>query len=339
MSNLNQGTDVPSDDALEQLLKEASPRPVPPRQDEAAVRNAVKAEWRDVTGTRRVRRNVFQYALAATVLLGVFALFSMFRVPVVEDVEVASIEKSFGAIYLLGEEAELRETAALSVVLSGQTIVTGNDAGLALAWGKGGSLRVDENSRVAFSSDSGILLESGRVYFDSQPSPLVADTMSGGGPAFTVVTEHGDVIHTGTQFMTQTSSSSLIVSVREGQVEIDGTFQRHTATPGEQVTLTGRQQPTVLSIGRSGQNWDWVTRTSPPADVDGKTIRVFLEWACRELGLELVFEGGAESVANRDLLIGTVDIAPADALRIRLASAALNFRIEEGVLTVSDTTP
>jgi len=337
MTTFNEGTDVRSDDALEQLLKKASPRPVPSQQDEAAVRSAVKAEWRSVTGKRRVRRNVFQYALAATVLLGVFALFSMFRVPVVEVVEVALIEKSFGAIYLLGEEAELRETAELSSVYSGQTIVTGNDAGLALTWGKGGSLRVDENSRVAFTSDSDILLESGRIYFDSQPSPLVAGITTGGSPEFTVVTEHGEVRHTGTQFMTRAGSNELVVSVREGQVAIDGLYYEHTAAPGEQVTMTGRQRPTVLSIGRSGQGWDWVARTSPPVDVDGRTIRVFLEWACRELGLELRYEGGAEPVANRELLIGTVDIEPADALRLRLASAALDYRIEEGVLYVSDT--
>ncbi len=336
MTDFNKGTDVRSDDALEQLLKKASPRPVPSRQDEAAVRSAVKAEWRSVTGKRRVRRNVFQFAMAATVLLGVFAVFSMFRVPVTDAVEVASIEKSFGAIYLLGDEAELRETGELSSVFSGQTIVTGNDAGLALAWGKGGSLRVDRNSRVAFTSDNDIFLESGRIYFDSQPSPLVAGISTGGSPEFTVVTEHGEVIHTGTQFMTRTDSDALIVSVREGQVQIDGTFQRHTATPGEQVTFSGRQRPIVLSIGRSSQSWDWVPRTSPPIDVDGKTVSVFLNWACRELGLGLRYEGSAETEAERGLLVGTVDIEPADALRIRLASAALEYRIEEGVLIVSD---
>lgn len=336
MTTFSEGTDVRSDDALEELLKKASPRPVPSQQDEAAVRSAVKAEWRSVTGKRRVRRNVFQYALAATVLLGVFALFSMFRVPDIEAVEVASIEKSFGAIYMLGEEAELRETGELSSVLSGQTIVTGDDAGLALAWGKGGSLRVDENSRVAFTGDSGIFLGSGRVYFDSQPSSMVAGITSGGSPEFTVVTEHGAVMHTGTQFMTRAGSEELVVSVREGQVAIDGLYYEHAAASGEQVTFSGRQRPTVLSIGRSGQNWDWVARTSPPVDMDGKTIRVFLDWACRELGLELKFEGGAEPVADRESLKGTVDIEPADALRIRLASAALDYRIEEGVLYVSD---
>ena len=336
MTTFDEGTDVRSDDALEQLLKKASPRPVPSQQDEAAVRSAVKAEWRSVTGKRRVRRNVFQYALAATVLLGVFALFSMFRVPVVDTVEVASIEKSFGAIYMLGEAAELRETGELSSVLSGQTIVTGNDAGLAFAWGRGGSLRVDENSRVTFTSDSQVYLESGRVYFDSQPSPLIAGISAGGSPAFTVLTEHGEVMHTGTQFMTQTDSSELVVSVREGQVAIDGLYYEHPAASGEQVTFSGRQRPTVLSIARSGQGWDWVARTSPPVDVDGKTIQLFLDWACRELGLELVIEGQAAQAALDEVLRGTIDMEPSAALRMRLDTMGFDHSIEKGVLTVSD---
>lgn len=336
MTEFNRSTDIRSDDALEELLKKASPRPMPSAQDEALVRRAVKSEWQSLTGRRRVRQRVFHYALAATVVLGIFAAFNVFRSPGIEAVQVASIEKSFGAIYLLGESAELRETPELSDVLSGQTMITGNEAGLALAWGNGGSLRVDEESRVTFTDQDSIYLESGRVYFDSTPSPLMAGISAGGVAEFTVLTDYGVVAHTGTQFMAETDSDALVVSVREGQVAIDGVYHRHTASPGEQVTISGRQRPTVLSIGRSGQSWDWVARTSPPVDVDGKTIRLFLDWACRELGLELEIEGQAARDALDELLIGTIDMEPSKALRLRLATAGLDYDIEEGVLIVGD---
>ncbi len=340
MSNSDQITSNAPEDALERLLKQASPRPMPPPSDVAAVRQAVRAEWREVSGARQSRRRVLSFAMAATVLVAVFSLFNVFRMPPVEVVQVASIARSFGSVYLLGESAELRETRALSNVLSGQTIVTGSDSGIAFAWGGGGSLRMDGNTRVRFVDSESVYLDSGRIYFDSMPSLLVAGVTAGDNAAFVVRTEHGDVAHIGTQFMIgvdDAAGGTLTVSVREGQVAVDGSYHSRLASAGEQLTLAGRQRPDVLSISRNGDSWDWVTRTSPVADVDGRALHEFLLWACREMGLELQYEGQAERVAREEAILkGSIDTTPAEALRLRLASAALSWRIEEGVIYVSD---
>jgi hypothetical protein len=337
MSDLNLGTSVPSDDVLEELLKHAAPRPTPSASDEAVVRDAVRAEWQVVSGRRQSRRRVLTYAIAATVLIGVFSVFNVFRAPVADVVQVAAIEKSFGPIYLLGEKSELRETQELANVLSGQTIVTGNQAGMALAWGKGGSMRMDESTRVEFIDDETVYLKYGRIYFDSEPSPLTAGIAAGDTGGFVIHTEHGKVAHVGTQFMTGVDAATLTVSVREGQVAVHGEYHRHIASSGERVTLSGRQRPSVLSISRSGESWGWVSLTSPAADVDGKTVHEFLLWACREMGLELQFEGRAEQIAQGAILRGSIATAPAEALRQRLATAALEWRIDEGVIYVSDS--
>jgi len=335
MSDFDRRASVPTDDALEQLLKHAAPRPTPSQSDEAAVRQAVRSEWRHVTGRYRSRRRVLQYAIAATVLIGVFSVFSVFRLPAVEAVQVATIEKSFGSIYLLGEESELRETRDLSTVLSGQTIVTGNKTGIALAWDGGGSLRVDENSRVKFRSENAVYVQLGRIYFDSEPAALVAGTSAGGIDGFVVLTDYGEIAHLGTQFMTDVNSGELTVSVREGQVAVDGQYHSHVATSGQQVRFSGRQKPAVLSISRFGNSWDWVSRTSPATNVDGKTLHEYLLWACRELGLELEYEGEAEHVARLAKLKGAINSEPAEAMKHRMATAALESRIDEGVIYVS----
>ena len=108
-------------DHLEDLLRHASPRPVPSPADEAAARTAV----------RRRRRRVLQYALAASVVLAAFAAFNSFRIQLAPPVPVGTIAKHFGAVYLLGESSELQRTGDLATVLVGQTIVTDADAGLA----------------------------------------------------------------------------------------------------------------------------------------------------------------------------------------------------------------
>ena len=148
MKDLRDSTGIEEHDVIERLLKEASPRPVPSAADETAVRAAVRSEWNHVTGKQRQRKRVIAYAMAATVLIGVFSVFNAFRGPQVETVEVAVIQKSFGSIYLVGEASELAETPDLVDVKSGQTVFTGDDAGIALAWNTGGSLRIDDNTRV-----------------------------------------------------------------------------------------------------------------------------------------------------------------------------------------------
>lgn len=336
MSDFEHSTGVTSDEALEQLLRHATPRPMPSPSDEAIVRQAVRAEWQDVSSRHQSRRRVLSFAIAASVLIGVFAVFNLFRLPVVEAVQVASIERSFGSIYLLGESSELRETQDLASVLSGQTIVTGSHAGIGLAWVNGGSMRMDKNTRVEFVNDETVYLNSGRIYFDSSPPALVAGISAGDAAEFVVRTDLGEVAHIGTQFMTGVDAGTLTVSVREGQVAVEGEYHSQVASSGEQLTLSGRQRPAVLSISRSGESWEWVSRTSPPANVDGKTLHEFLLWACRELGLEIQWEGQAEQVARDAILRGRIDTEPAEALRQRLATAALEWHIDEGVIYVGE---
>jgi len=330
MSNIEQ-------DSLEELLKQATPRPVPSPDDEAMTRAAVREEWRQVTAGRRSRRRIMQYAVAATVVLGVFGVLNILRTPPVESMPVASIEKSIGSVFVLGDEAELLEVNDAMQVHSGQTIVTRDGAGLALAWGNGGSLRVGANSRIEFTDETSAFLISGRAYFDSLAEAVVAGTDAGETQAFTLRTEFGDVHHVGTQYMGEVDDDALVVSVREGKVFVDGKFHEQTISSGEQVSMAGRQQPSVLSISRSGDRWEWVNRTMPSRDVDGQTVYEFVSWVSRELGLEFQFDEQAEVVAKEEArLKGKIDTGPAEALRLGLASAALDWHIEEGVIYITE---
>ncbi len=325
------------DNSLEQLLSNASPRPVPSSTDAAKAREAVHAEWRAVSGKHRSRKRLVRYAMAATILIGVFSLFNVFRVPSVEMVRVASIQKSFGSIYVLGEQSELMPANNLTAIYSGQTIITGNDAGMSLSWAKGASVRLDRDTKIEVSDDDTVYLWSGQIYFDSVPSGLIAGNSTGAVDSFRIETEHGVVSHVGTQFMTQVNSSGLTVSVREGQVHIAGQYYPYVATRGEQVVFSGRQRPLVLSIPEYGDMWGWVSHASPTIDVDGKSVHAFLMWVGRELGMNIEYANGVvEAVAREALLQGRVDTDPAEALRLRMLTAALDWRYVEGVIYVSN---
>ena len=320
----------------EELLRQASPRPVPSPADIAAARAAVRDEWQAVIGRRRTQRLVMRLALAASLVLAAFVGYSLVRAPMPTPIVVAEVVMDFGPVYLSGDDGQLR--AASGQVMAGQTLVTEADAGLALEWGAGGSLRVDEHTRLTLTGADRVQLVSGRVYFDSVSTPQQPAAGDGNAARLRLETTHGVVRHVGTQYMADVSRDALVVSVREGQVEIDGRFHQGRAREGQQVTLSGSQQPSILSIDRSGREWAWVARRTPAADVDGKTLHEFLVWACRETGLRLQFEGNAEAVARDTVLRGRIDAEPAEALRLRLATTALKWRIEEGVIHITDET-
>jgi len=323
------------DQSLEQLLSEASPRPVPHSADMSAARDAVRAEWQAVSGKHRSRRRMLRFAVAATVLIGVFSIFNQFRAPELNIIRVAAIQKSVGSIYVLGEQSELTLAGDLKAIHVGQTIVTGNDATIALAWGRGGSLRLDNNTQVEFRDDDSVYLKSGRIYFDSMPSELSAGISGGGIAFFEIETDFGLVSHVGTQFMTQVEAGELKVSVREGQVDVAGEFFDYRAESGEQVRFMGSQRPMVGNFPEYGPAWDWIGISSPSINLSGKSVYEFLEWAGRELGREIVFSTAAiEQEVKTVKLVGDINTAPADALRLRMATTDIEWRFEEGAIYV-----
>ena len=326
------------DQSLEQLLGEASPRPVPGASAAAAARDAVHAEWLQVSGRRRKQQKLMHYAVAATVLLGVFAALNSLRAPSIETVNVASIEKSFGSIFVLGEQSQLTLASDLAAVHKGQTIVTGDNAGIALAWGSGGSVRLDKNTELKFKDAETVYLKSGQIYFDSIPSDQLVGARGADVAKFEVETDFGLVSHAGTQFLTAVVGEELKVTVREGKVDVSGHFYDYRAMRGEQVVFEGSREPIVSNYPEFGSAWDWIGHTTPLVSVDGKSAHEFLHWAGRELGREVVFENAAvEEQARKAKLRGEIDMAPRDALGMRMATTGIAWKIFEEKIYVGDS--
>jgi ferric-dicitrate binding protein FerR (iron transport regulator) len=322
MKHGNYEQDLRSEQALEELLGKAQPRPLPPAQDEELIRQAVRAEWDQVTNRRVRTRRMTNFALAASVLLAVFASLYALRGPFDDNQlhQLASIEKQFGVITMLND---------------GQAVETGAGSGLTLAWNDGGSLRLDENTRVEFESEADIYLHSGRIYFDSMPSNVPTVIADPDKPKLTIRTDAGMVKHYGTQFITQTNGNELNVLVREGRVSVEGTHVNEIATVGQKLTVTRSGQTTVHDVDVTGGDWQWIEKTSPSFTLDNRPIIEFLTWVSRETGNSLKFESpAAETVAREKGLYGVADMEPSRALRIYMQTTALDWRIEDGVIII-----
>jgi ferric-dicitrate binding protein FerR (iron transport regulator) len=329
--------------ALEALLQRASPRPAPPAEDEQVIREAVLTEWQAMTRQRRLRRRLLQVAVAATVVLALGVSFNQMRTTGIAPVQVATISKSYGSIYVLGEQAKAQRlpdasvTAATSAIMAGQMIKTDHDSGIGLAWGNGGSLRIAAETIVEFVSATEVYLHTGRIYFDSTPSALTAGVaVVPGGAKFRIQTDHGTVTHFGTQYMTYTTSNVLEVSVREGEVGIHGRYHDERALAGQQLSIAGSSRATVLNIDRHGAAWGWVEDTAPAANTDGRSIDEFLRWVGRETGMRVAYPDAAtEQAARATVLKGNVNLKPSEALSFWLQGQDLQWITESGTIKVS----
>jgi ferric-dicitrate binding protein FerR (iron transport regulator) len=256
--------------------------------------------------------------------------------------QVASIEKEFGIIKVLsGGEASSDDNEILEIG-SGQAVETGEESGLTLAWNDGGSLRLDQNTRVEFESGSEIYLQSGRIYFDSMPSGIPTVRTDPDKAKLTIRTDVGTVRHFGTQFITQTDGDELSVMVREGRVSIEGSHVNKTATVtvGQKLTVTRDGQTTVHDIDVSGGDWKWIEKTSPSFTLDNRPIFEFLTWVSRETGQPLRFTSSiVEDIVKEKEFRGVVEKEPSLALPYYMQLTGLNWVIKDGEIVVGGGDP
>jgi hypothetical protein len=136
--------------------------------------------------------------------------------------------------------------------------------------------------------------------------------------------------------MTYAARGELIVSVREGEVLIDGKYRDETALAGQQLSVSGSARASVLNIDRYGAAWEWIEETSPLVDTDGRSVRDFLAWVGRETGLEVEYPDAATEQAAKDTVLkGSVNLRPSEALDFWLEGQDLSWYIDGGAIKVS----
>jgi ferric-dicitrate binding protein FerR (iron transport regulator) len=340
MGSNDRANELHSDAAFAELLGKAPPRVSPPEIVEAEIRRAIHAEWRAVTGKRSRRRQMVSFALAASVLLAVFASLGLLRQPLADftALELASIDRKFGDVTIIPQGEAIANSVAS--IEGGDVVETGDDSGMALGWHDGGSLRLDENTIVVFEAANQVYLQRGRVYFDSVDfqSPSAAGDVFD----FLIRTDNGVVRHLGTQYMTEITAAGMTVSVREGRVSIAGEQGNRRAVAGEQLAITASGAFAISSIESFDEQWRWIEKTTPPIDLHGRPVARALNWVSRESGYPLVFasENAAVLAETSELrgMQGQLDLQPSRALEIFMLTVDLDARFEDGRIIVSEVT-
>jgi hypothetical protein len=337
MSDIHDGprplADRDSDEAVERLLRRAGRRPPVPADHAAAVKAAARAQWRwTVRGERRRARFVRAGALlAAAVVVLVVGTTLWRRGAPAPAAPVATLEAATGELRAAGgTELHVGDPIPAGAVLESET---GSRALLRLAGGP--TVRLDHGTRLHLETASALELEAGAVYLDSGASAAPLE----------VRTPFGTARDVGTRFEVRLGKGGapLRVRVREGKVALERAGGSHLAGAGVELAVAADGTVTEGRVPVHGELWDWTLTLLPVYEVEGRSLREFLDWAAAEAGWRLRFaEPSLGERAGEVTLHGTITgLGLEDAVALSLLSSGLDltYRVEEGILVVERAPP
>ena len=308
---------VSQDDAVADLLRAVGKRDVPPAEYAASLRAALHAEWRAAADERlRLRRRrTFAGAAAAAVVLGVAA-----SLWIGETTEAAVAR----VVLVSGADSP----AAGADVQAGERLATQAGVRMAVAFGSGITVRLDQQTEVRVTDGDSLELLRGAVYVDAGGTAATAPLV--------VTTPYGSVRHLGTQYEARMLAAELSVSVREGRIGIDRQDASLQARAGEQLVVSSGGNVRRESIAADAPAWSWIAAVTPPFDIDQRPLVEFLDWAGRELGREVSFATpAAEAEAGQVVLRGSVaGLTPDQAVDAVLVSTNLRAERTPGRLVL-----
>jgi len=327
---------LPDDgDYIGPLLRLAGPREAVPADRMRRVKAAVRAEWRHQTRVRS-RRIALGWSLgvcvaAALVLLGV-------RLAVRDDPAVqsprhdlATIEALSGAVRLVSSSERAAEPTLFQIgdpIREGDGVDTTSGGLAALRLAGGASVRVDQGTRLRLLSEATLALDEGTIYVDAGGTR--------GARTLEVRTAVGVARDIGTRFEVRFIGSALRVRVRDGLVRLSQSRQSHDANPGDELTLDGNGSVVRRTVPVHGADWAWAVALARPFDLEGRSLRDFLDWIAGENGWQLRFaDSTVEQNSLTTILHGSIQgLTPDEALSAVLPTVGVEHRLENGVLLI-----
>lgn len=322
-----------SDEDIARVLRAAGPRERAPAEVERAVREHLRAEWREIIAERQDRRRRRTgFAIAASVAVAAVSAWLLALQPQGSGGPVATMAIAIDDVRVRSSWWQGWEDASSGRTLkAGETIETGANGRAALSLPGIASARLDEDTRLRLASADRVVIDRGALYVD-------AGLESRPGSSLVVETPAGAVRHVGTQYEVRVDGRAVRLRVREGRVEWrspSGAIERGNA--GEQLTIAADGAVSRAATARYGDSWDWIASTTPAIDIEGRPLAEFLSWAGREMGRKVAYETpGLAAEVERIVVHGSVaGLTPAEALDAVLATTSVRGRLDEGRILIS----
>lgn len=325
-------------DRIGQLIRSAGPREAVAQDRMVRVRNSVHGAWHQAVAKperRPLMPNLslwFTVPVAATAAIVVAVTLGIW-------INMAGQPTSFGNIDVVrGQvtafDAENRSVGDPTSVLlgAGYAVETGPNGRAALSLASGHSIRFDNDTRLVLASNDELILERGAIYLDSG--------LGARHESLRIDTPFGVARDVGTQYELRLLASAMRVRVREGLVKLDATSSvddgEFDVAVGSELTLDGEGNSSQREIPVHGSIWGWTTELAPTFELEGRSLDDFLAWISRENGWKLVYSDPViEMSAGGNVLHGSLDdLYAEEALEAVLLVTGIDFRLQDGVLTV-----
>ncbi len=319
----------PEVETMRRLLHHAGPRQEAPAHVVAEIKQATYPAWQSkVRAVAQARRRRRLLILAAAALLAIAAALwrltpQMFP-PGEPPVRVATIETMAGDV-TAGGVGDLVPGTELD---SGSTIETGASSHLTLRLTSGTSARLDEQTVLQLTSANILELERGAVYLDTGHGP--------DSPSLTVSTRYGVARDIGTQFEVRLLAEALRIQVREGEVDVELGAASYSVDAGDTLTVDADGTVHRDDVSAHDPSWAWILQTSPPFELEGRTLGEFLDWVTRETGWQTRFADPAlEREITGTLAHGSIaGFRPDQALDLVLPGYGLRYALKDGILVI-----
>ena len=310
-------------DPIETLLKATGRRPAVSVDRTDRVREVVHAHWRSEMARCARRRRigwVLSMASAAAAVAVVGLGIHMLRSPSPPEPSGVSVERVWNVAQL----------SVGSILPRNLAITTGPDARVALRAATGHSVRLDFDTTLTVRAGGVFALQQGAVYVDSERGD--ASSIA----SITIETPIAAIEDKGTQFEARLAGEALSVRVREGVVTVQRRDERFVANAGQSLRLEASGEPILSEDDGTGASWEWVTAIAPMMEIEGKSLREFLDWIARERGVRVRFEDAqlAEKAPNIMLNGSIAGMTLEQATTSVLATSGLSHRWERDALIV-----
>lgn len=308
---------VDDDPEISKALRAAGPRPAADGEFQT-IRLAARHTFDRAFGRRQlVRRRFYLLAAAAAIVIAMLVVPRFWTRPSsrtpASPVSVGTVVAVHGVIPL----------TAGSLIRSGETIVLPDASGIAVQIEGGGIVRLDSRTHARFERPTILVLDRGAAYVDSENRL-----------ALHVRTKHGTFTPIGTLFEVRVLDDSVAVRVREGSVRLDGSDT--LAEAGEAIEVRNENVVGKTALETDSPVFDWVASVAVMPEIEGRSLREFLEWIARERGWRLMFETReAEALSRTVKLHGSVrGLSQDEALRSVLLSSGFRHDLVGGQLII-----
>ncbi len=209
-----------------------------------------EVNWRVKHPRTRSARVLTLVPIFAPVLLLVLGLVILFSWPKQEPMgaRVGMVTYQEGIALRSSEDSMHRSKVGLrSIIARAERLETTEDALLMITLAGPTSLKLDGNTRVKIGDARAITVETGQVWLD----------VGKDSRAFRVTTPAGDIMVFGTVFNVRVDKDTTVVTVSEGEVQVENDVAFTVLRKGDQVAVRPGQKPLQLSKVDAGAVMAW----------------------------------------------------------------------------------